>query len=80
MKTHVAYCSARDQQVRVVYKEEMPEDVRPSPHDDVGVVCLAHGEECTGDMCPLFDVPTEKMRKWLEEHREEGESAFVIRP
>lgn len=80
MKTHVAYCSARDQQVRVVYEEDLPEDVRPSQHDSLGVVCLAYGEECTGDMCPLFDVPTEKMQQWLEEHRTDDESVITVQP
>lgn len=80
MKTQVAYCAARDQQVRVVYANEMPEEIRPSSEDDVDVVCLAYGEECTGDMCPMFDVPTEQMQQWLEEHRTDGESAFVVQP
>lgn len=80
MKTHVAYCSARDQEVRVVYADDMPEDVRPSPHEGMAAVCLAYGEQCTGDMCPMFDVSTEEMRKWLEKHRADDETVFIVQP
>lgn len=80
MRTHVAYCSARDQQVRVVYAGDMPKHVRPSPHEDMDAVCLAYGEHCTGEMCPMFDVPTGKMREWLDEHSPDDESVFLVRP
>ncbi len=57
MKTQRAYCSACDQQVRII--------VTPAPlHDgqanlpDSQVVCLDFGEKCTGSMCPMFGLPT----------------------
>lgn len=78
MKTHVAYCSARDQQVRVVKVDELPEEVRPSQHEKVGVICLANHKLCSGEMCPLFAAPTKKIQKWLDEHR--GEEEFVVSP
>jgi hypothetical protein len=33
------------------------------------MVCLAHGDTCTGALCPLFGVPSEQMKKNLEESR-----------
>lgn len=57
MKTQLAYCSACDQQVRIV--------VTPSPlHGgqanlpDTEIVCLDFGETCTGAMCPMFGLPS----------------------
>lgn len=57
MKTQLAYCSACDQQVRIM--------VTPSPlHEgqanlpDPEVVCLDFGQKCTGTLCPMFGLPT----------------------
>lgn len=80
MRTHVAYCSARDQQVRVVYAADMPEHVLPSPQQGTAAVCLAYGEQCTGELCPMFDVSTERMREWLKEHGPDDESVFIVQP
>jgi hypothetical protein len=27
------------------------------------LICLEHGDQCTGDLCPLFDVPSEEMKE-----------------
>lgn len=78
MQTHVAYCAARDQQVRVVKTEDLPEEVQPSQHDRVGVVCLTDHNECSGDMCPLFAAPSQQIQEWLEKHQ--GEDEFVVHP
>lgn len=68
MKIHTAYCSGCDQNVRVVLRPGAtapdPTDP-PDPHD---LVCLEYGERCTGDLCPLFSVPTEEMRRRISEH------------
>ena len=71
MKIRTAYCSARDRDVRVVVRGEMEDPpalewpgsedpLRPGPAD---LICLEYGESCTGDLCPLFEVPTEQMRE-----------------
>jgi hypothetical protein len=67
MESRVAYCATCDRPVRVVLKEGVGPgaDVRP---DDV--VCLDHGEVCgAGTVCPIFDVPSERMRKNLDAHK-----------
>lgn len=61
-----AYCSACDQQVPVVLRDDTVLGPVPSAHDPSNLVCLAYGDTCTGSMCPLFDVPTEQMRENLE--------------
>jgi hypothetical protein len=56
MATQLAYCSACDQEVRIV--------VTPAPvHGgqavlpESEVVCLDFGARCTGSMCPMFGLP-----------------------
>ncbi len=56
MKTIQAYCSACDQNVRVVLTD-MPVQDPPSPIHDCEVVCLEIGEHCSGNLCPLCAVP-----------------------
>lgn len=56
MKTVNAYCSACDQEVRLVLTDEPIAD-EPSPIHDREVVCLEIGEHCTGAMCPIGAVP-----------------------
>lgn len=63
MKTQHAYCSACDRQVEVMVSESA------STSDASKVVCLAYGEQCTGSMCPLFDVPTEQMKESFERQK-----------
>lgn len=62
MRTYRAYCSACDQEVPVVAEDGSEGDgLRPADPSDLA--CMAFGEACTGDMCPLFDVPTDEMRE-----------------
>ena len=56
MHMHSAYCSARDQNVRVAMTEEPAHDGQANLHD-VEVICLDYGEQCTGDFCPAFGLP-----------------------
>jgi hypothetical protein len=56
MKQINAYCSACDQDVRLVLTDEPVED-DPSPIHDCEVVCLEIGEKCTGALCPVGAVP-----------------------
>lgn len=66
MEPRVAYCATCDRPVRVVLKEEVGPDGEVNPDD---VVCLDHGEVCgAGTVCPIFDVPSEQMRKNLDAH------------
>lgn len=66
MEVRTAYCSACDRNVRVMVKIGASDTGEPDTHDPSDLVCLEFGESCTGDMCPLFDVPTEQMKKNLE--------------
>jgi len=74
MDVRTAYCSACDRNVRVVMQPgQEPMVVK---EDDVHeLVCLEFGESCTGDMCPLFDVPTEQMREAFQRHEADGSDA-----
>ena len=64
--THRAYCSACDREVTVGVKEGY--EVRPDePIDGRAVVCFEHGTSCTGELCPLFGLPPDRMRRNLEE-------------
>lgn len=71
MEQRMAFCATCDRPVRVmVMKDVAPgEDVNP---DDV--VCLDHGEVCgSGTVCPIFDVPSERMKENLEALDRAGE-------
>ena len=70
MNVHNAYCSARDQQVRVAMTEEATHEGQANLHD-VEVICLDYGKECTGDFCPEFGLPRILMGVRLA-HSEEG--------
>lgn len=56
MHVHTAYCSARDQDVRVAMTEEPTHEGQANLHD-VEIICLDYGEHCTGDFCPAFGLP-----------------------
>jgi hypothetical protein len=56
MRTIDAYCSACDNQVRLVLTDEPIQD-DPSPIHDREVVCLEIGEHCSGALCPIGAVP-----------------------
>ena len=62
MKIQHAYCSACDRQVEVM--------VSASTSGASKVVCVAYGEQCTGSMCPRFDVPTEQMKESFERQKQ----------
>ncbi len=56
----LAYCSGCDRKVRVIVNPRIVKAGRdPTPED---LICLEHGDTCTGDMCPLFDVPSAEMK------------------
>jgi hypothetical protein len=63
MEIRTAYCSACDRNVRVVVKPDALDRHGRQSYDPHDLVCLEFGERCTGDMCPLFDVPTEQMKE-----------------
>ena len=53
MKTHMAYCSACDRDVRIVLPDEPVEADGQANIHDAEIVCLEIGEKCTGSMCPV---------------------------
>ncbi len=70
MESRVAYCAMCDRPVRVLVKRESAPWPSPEQLDPSDIVCLEYGETCTGSMCPLFDLPTERMKENLEAFRE----------
>ena len=54
------YCSARDQDVRIVLAEEPMHDAQANIFD-AEVVCLEIGESCSGRMCPICAVSSDTM-------------------
>jgi len=64
MKIRMAFCATCDRPVRVMLKKEAAPGEAVDPDD---VVCLDHGEICgAGTICPIFDVPSEQMKRNLE--------------
>lgn len=63
METQLAYCSACDRQVRVAANAEAGKWPDPGDIDPHELVCLEYGESCTGELCPIFRLPVEKMRE-----------------
>ncbi len=57
MKTQMAYCSACDQQVRIVVTPQPLHEGQASI-PDAEVICLDFGDTCTGSMCPMFGLPS----------------------
>ena len=71
MEPRMAFCATCDRPVRVVLKRELKPDEVVSADD---VVCLDHGQVCgVGTVCPIFDVPSEKMKENLDALRSAGE-------
>jgi hypothetical protein len=56
MNTTIAYCSARDQDVRIAWLESSPDGQTQLVEPEV--VCLDYGEKCTGALCPSFGLPS----------------------
>lgn len=52
MRELTMYCSARDQDVRVILTDEPVHDGQ-APMLDTEVICLEIGHRCTGQMCPI---------------------------
>jgi hypothetical protein len=64
MEIRMAFCATCDRPVRVVVKRDPAPGEAVSPDD---VVCLDHGEICgSGTICPIFDIPSEQMKRNLE--------------
>lgn len=57
MLQQTAYCSACDQDVRVVVTDA-PVYSDQAPVSGPEVVCLDFGQRCTGAMCPMFGLPS----------------------
>ena len=55
MRELTMFCSARDQDVRVILTDDVPHDAQAPVHD-AEVICLEIGEKCTGSLCPICAV------------------------
>ena len=75
MEVHMAYCSGCDRQVKVVVNPEVVAAGKEPTASDL--ICLEHGERCSGKLCPIFGVPSEEMEarygKLLAQARKGGE-------
>lgn len=61
----MAWCSGCDRSVRVtVHPRVLKEGREPTPAD---LVCLEHGDRCTGELCPIFEVPSAEMKERYHE-------------
>ena len=58
MREITMYCSARDQNVRVVVTDEPVHDTQASVLDSE-LICLEVGDHCTGNLCPVCAIPLE---------------------
>jgi hypothetical protein len=56
MREIMLYCSARDQEVRVVLTDEPTHDGQ-APLADLELLCMEIGEKCTGNLCPVCAQP-----------------------
>lgn len=56
MREITMYCSARDQDVRVVLTDEPVHDAQ-APMEDAELICLEIGDHCTGKLCPICAIP-----------------------
>lgn len=66
MRTRKYYCSACDREVEVLVGED------GSPLDAAihgAPVCTDCGDRCTGEMCPLFELPTQAMKDAAKQFR-----------
>jgi hypothetical protein len=57
----LAYCSGCDRKVRVIVDPRVVAAGREPTATDL--ICLEHGDTCTGDLCPLFNVPSDEMKE-----------------
>jgi len=58
MREITMYCSARDQDVRVVVTDEPVHDAQASVVDSE-LICLEIGDHCSGHLCPVCAMPSE---------------------
>lgn len=65
MPIHMAYCAGCDRKVRVTVHPRVAREGREATPEDL--VCLEHGDSCTGDLCPIFDVPSDEMKERYRE-------------
>ncbi len=66
MRTRTYYCSACDREVEVIVGDDgnpLDTAIQGAP------VCLDHGERCTGELCPLFELPTDDMKAAANRYR-----------
>lgn len=60
MREMSVYCSARDQDVRIVLTDAPTQEPQANIFDGE-VVCLEIGEKCTGGLCPICAVSMDAM-------------------
>ncbi len=56
----LAYCAGCDRKVRVIVDPRVVAAGREPTTSDL--ICLEHGDTCTGELCPLFKVPSDDMK------------------
>ena len=58
MREITMYCSARDQDVRVVVTDDPVHDAQATVVDSE-LICLEIGDHCTGNLCPVCAMPAD---------------------
>lgn len=76
LHARLAYCSGCDRKVRVVVNPRVLKEGREPTEKDL--ICLEHGDSCTGDLCPLFDVPSAEMKERYGELLEEAKAELEV--
>lgn len=76
MHARLAYCSGCDRQVRVVVSPRVLKEGREPTEKDL--ICLEHGDTCTGDMCPIFQVPSEEMKERYGDLLEQAKAELEV--
>jgi hypothetical protein len=76
LHARLAYCSGCDRKVRVVVNPRVLKEGREPTENDL--ICLEHGDSCTGDLCPLFDVPSAEMKERYGELLEEAKAELEV--
>ena len=60
MREMMIFCSARDQDVRIIVTDE-PVHEGQAPVLDPEMICLEVGESCTGSLCPVCAISDDAM-------------------
>jgi hypothetical protein len=76
LHARLAYCSGCDRKVRVVVNPRVLKEGREPTEKDL--VCLEHGDSCNGELCPLFEVPSDEMKERYGDLLDEAKARLEV--